>query len=345
MRINSNRYILYQTLLWGIGCLLLLLFLSKQADIDARYLRKIIFTALGASFVVFINLKWLITNLYLKNKRGLYLMASALLLLIVVWIIHSDLLPWNQTLEISNNQSENPENSNGLRWLIRNLPPPFICLLGSSLLAVGRYARVKENELIQQEKSKLETELKFLKSQINPHFLFNALNNIYALTITRPELASDQLLKLSDILRYMLYDSNETRVPLEREIDYLRNYLSFVQLKDSRGMDVSFNANVTKANLTIAPLLFIPFVENAFKHGQIEDLKNGFIHITLKATQNHLTFEIENSIPGRKFKKDEVGGIGIKNVEQRLELLYPGRHFLNVEKNGKTFKVHLKIQP
>jgi LytS/YehU family sensor histidine kinase len=244
----------------------------------------------------------------------------------------------------SDNQIEKIESNNNFRWLVRNLPPMFICLLGSSLLAVGRYARLKENEAIMQEKSKLETEVKFLKSQINPHFLFNSLNNVYALTITRPDQASDQLLKLSDILRYMLYDSNVDRVPLKREIKYLKNYLSFAQLKDSRGMDIRFDVEILDVNLTIAPLLFIPFVENAFKHSQIEDLKNGFIHINLRSMKNYLIFEVENSIPIKKYVKDELGGIGIRNVQQRLEILYPGKHFLDIKNTGRTFKVQLKIE-
>ena len=270
MNSNSAKHIIFQILIWGIGWLFILLILSNGGELNARFWHRAILMAVGASIVVFVNLKWLLPNLYFKKKRALYFFSAAVLLIVTVWGVHSDLLPWNQKERqrverlrenASSNTKEKINNqivSSNFRWLIRNLPPLFISLLGSALVSFSRVANEKEKAIIQLEKAKLETEIKFLKSQINPHFLFNTLHNIYALTIIQSEQASEQLLKLSNILRYMLYDSNKEQVRLQREIDYLNNYLELMQLKESRGMDVRFDLEISDENLTIAPLLFIP---------------------------------------------------------------------------------------
>lgn len=355
MKINSVKHIIIQILIWGVGWLFILLILSNGGELDARFWHRATLMVTGASIVVFINLKWLLPNLYFQKKRALYSLSSAAILIVVVWGVHSDLLPWNQKerpgierfkekttsalLEKTNNQKVN----SSFRWLIRNLPPLFISLLGSSLVSFSRFASEKEKAVIQLEKAKLETEIKFLKSQINPHFLFNSLHNIYGLTIIQSDRASDQLLKLSNILRYMLYDSNEEKVPLQREVEYLKNYIELAQLKDSRGMDVSFDLGEWNERLKVSPLLFIPFVENAFKHSQIEDLKNGYIHIRLNTWRNRLIFEVDNSKPQKEYSKDKLGGIGLKNIQQRLKLLYPEKHHLLIEETEATFKVQLEL--
>ncbi len=351
MKNARAKNIIQQVSIWGMGWLIVLLILGNGGELDKRFWVRALLMIIGSSIVVFINLRWLLPKLYFRNMRGRYLLSSAILLAIIVWCVHSDLLPWNSQewqginrpkAEL-NLKKKNYSNNTDFIWLLRNLPPLFISLLGSSLVSVSRFAREKEKEAISLERAKLETEIKFLKSQINPHFLFNSLNNIYALTIIQSDSASEQLLKLSDILRYMLYDSNEERVPLQRELVYLKNYLSLAQLKDSRGMDVRFDVEGENSSMMIAPLLFIPIVENAFKHSQIEDLKNGYIHIILKVLSDQLIFEIKNSKAQREYKKDELGGIGLSNVKQRLSLLYPGKHHLEIKESMKDFKVYLRI--
>lgn len=355
MKIDSVKHIITQILIWGVGWLFILIILNNGDEFDGSFWRRAMLMVAGASIVVFINLKWLLHNLYFQKKRVLYFLSSAAILMVVVWGIHSDLLPWNQkekqgferfksgtTSELSE-KTYNEEVNNDFRWLIKNLPPLFISLLGSSLVSFGRFASEKEKALIQLEKAKLETEIKFLKSQINPHFLFNSLHNIYGLTIIQSDRASDQVLKLSDILRYMLYDSNEEKVRLQREVEYLNNYIELAQLKDSRGMDVSFDLGAWNENLKVSPLLFIPFVENAFKHSQIEDLKNGYIHISLNTFGEKLIFKVDNSKPQNEYNKDRIGGIGLRNIQQRLKLLYPEKHQLHIKETETAFKVHLEL--
>ena len=151
-------------------------------------------------------------------------------------------------------------------------------------------------------------------------------------------------MQLSEILRYMVYDSNEEKVPLKNEINYIRNFVDLKLLKDSRGMDVELNLDSSAESLMIAPLLLIPFVENAFKHSKIENLNNGYIKINLIADSQWMEFKVINSIPEHNFTKDEVGGVGLENTKKRLELLYPnGQHELKINPTDDRFEVILKI--
>lgn len=348
------KNILIQVLFWSTSVFCILLILGTKNELDNGFWNRVLITLIGTSLVVYVNLRWLLPKLYYRKKIALYVLSCIGLLSVIVWGTHYDGFPWNkkERIEQAPHNEQKPYRQNdandavegtNFRWLVRNLPPLFICLLGSSLLSVIRFANQKEKEAMALEKIQLETEIKFLKSQINPHFLFNSLHNIYSLSVMKSELASSQLLQLSDILRYMLHDSNEEKVPLTREVEYLRNYLGLAQLKDSRGMDVSFTVPAENSNLVVAPLLFIPFVENAFKHSQIEDLENGYIRISLNIKGQELEFNVENSKPKNVYRKDEVGGIGLSNIKQRLKLLYPNKHTLDIDDSQDAFKVNLVL--
>ena len=222
--------------------------------------------------------------------------------------------------------------------------PYFTAFIGSALVAIAGYANRKEQEMAALRSEKLEAELKFLKSQINPHFLFNALNNIYTLTVIHSDQAPENLLKLSGMLRYMLYECKADRVPLSKEIEYLHHYIDLHLLKDSRGMNVEVNLDTTRPNIQIAPMLLIPFVENAFKHSQVENLDKGWIKINLLTTDEYLLFDVSNSVQELSFTKDKSGGIGLSNVQRQLELLYPGKHELKIDsQKPAVFSIYLKL--
>jgi two-component system LytT family sensor kinase len=190
----------------------------------------------------------------------------------------------------------------------------------------------------------LESEMKFLKSQVNPHFLFNALNNIYSLSVIKSDQAPETILKLSDMLRYILYECNEEKVLLSKEIAYINNYIELQQLKTEDQQNIQFTCDNSNATATIAPMLFIPFIENSFKHSKIEDTENGWVKMELKNDENTLEFKAENSVPQHQYTKDKVGGIGLENVKRRLELLYPQRHQLTINKTESQFTVMLRIE-
>ncbi|OJJ19142.1 hypothetical protein BKI52_20220 [marine bacterium AO1-C] len=202
----------------------------------------------------------------------------------------------------------------------------------------------KEKEATALRSENLETELKFLKSQINPHFLFNALHNIYTLSYIKSDLAPEMILKLSDMLRYILYDCTAEQVPLGKEINYLENYVKLQQLKAEEADIVIKIAEDIPQNLPIAPMLMVPFLENSFKHGKIEDTQQGWVRLQLNWQAPHLTFRVENSVPASDFTKDKVGGIGIANVKRRLELLYKNKHVLEIDEGNQEYRVYLRIE-
>lgn len=202
----------------------------------------------------------------------------------------------------------------------------------------------------QQRKKQEEKELaivmaekNFLIQQINPHFLFNTLNNIYFLTYQQAPKGAKAVLQLSKMLDYSLYGAKEGKVSLKEEIEYINNFISLFKLKDSSINNVVFNYDKAITTQKIAPMLLLPFVENAFKHGNLEDTEKGFVTMTLESKNNTVEFSCINSCEKKKIV-DKTGGIGIANVSRRLELLYPNKHKLVIVQNiEKEYRVHLKI--
>jgi LytS/YehU family sensor histidine kinase len=206
----------------------------------------------------------------------------------------------------------------------------------------------KERLAIHLEKLNTETELKYLKSQINPHFLFNSLNSVYALALKKSDDAPDLILKLSDILRYILYDGSERKVSLSQEIKYLKSYLELEKVRHGERMDLVINVEGDVDTQEIAPMLLIPFVENSFKHGLGKQMAKGFVNVDLKADKENLHFSITNSKPVNgsavSSQKGYQGGIGLKNVQKRLGLLYPKKYQLNINERPNEFNVSLDIK-
>jgi len=202
------------------------------------------------------------------------------------------------------------------------------------------------------EKENLQSELKFLRSQINPHFLFNTLNSLYALTLKKSDLAPEMLIRLSEIMRYMLYDCNEPKVLLEKEVKFMGNYVELERLRYGEDVIIKFNLEGEIQDQKIAPLLFIPFFENAFKHGLSNRIGQGWISISFLFQEEMVTLLIENSVPEEKDQhmwvqksksKSDSSGIGLENIKRRLNLLYPDEHTLDIEKSPKQFKITLTI--
>ncbi len=190
----------------------------------------------------------------------------------------------------------------------------------------------------------LKSELALLKNQISPHFLFNTLNNIDSLIKTNADQASETLIKLSGIMRYMIYDTNAGRVPLSLEIKHIEDYIDLQKIQFSNRELVSFNVSGDTDRIQIAPMLFIPFVENAFKHCTDKNTRNA-IRFSFRIEGNTVIFESSNIFnEEQKISRDHAGGIGLKNIKRRLELLYPDSHFLNFIQENSTFKVNLTVK-
>ena len=193
------------------------------------------------------------------------------------------------------------------------------------------------------EKKNLESELEMLKSQINPHFIFNTLNMIYFLMEQKDEKAKEVLLKFSDILSHQLYDYNKDLIALNKEIKYLENYIELQKLRhDEETLDLRYELPKSTGDYKIAPMLLIPFIENAFKHGS--NSKHFKVEVNLSLNDGILQFFTTNTINPNKIKTKGVGGIGLKNVKRRLELTYSNRYDLNIQNDGKIYAANLKIQ-
>lgn len=190
-------------------------------------------------------------------------------------------------------------------------------------------------------KKKLETELRFLKSQTNPHFLFNTLNNIYALARKKSDDTADVVMKLSKLLRFMLYESGNASIPITNEIKMIDDYIALEKIRYDDRLKITYRHTLDNAMHPIAPLLLLPFVENAFKHGVSETRFDSFIFIDIKLEDGQLDFMVENPASENE-ETNQTEKIGLNNVKRQLELMYPG-HTLTIENNNNCFKVSLKI--
>ncbi len=212
------------------------------------------------------------------------------------------------------------------------------------------YRRLNEKDNIKKQKQitelKLkEAKLKLLQGQIHPHFIFNMLNNLYGLINDNPEQSKETIIKLSELLDYMLYECNDELVDLNKEIDFIKNYISLEKIRHDEDFNVTYSFP-EQTKYTIAPLILFPFIENAFKHG-LQDVKDNFIELQLLERDNLIIFNAENSISdigNDKYLNQEGKGIGLQNIKERLNYIYKGKYNLKIINENGVFKVHLEIQ-
>ncbi len=221
----------------------------------------------------------------------------------------------------------------------------MVVFLGMALKMV-RYHNKSQLQLQRLRQEKIEAELKFLKSQLNPHFLFNTLNNLYALTLVKSDKASEVVLKLSDMLNYVLHESKSDVVSLEREVGQVDNYIALEKLRYGDKLNVRFEKSGDFLRKYIPPMLLITLVENGFKHGVSKTMNDSWIGIDLRVSPMELNFEVENSsFPAKPagMSNGQAGGIGLKNLESRLKLIYNEDYDLSIKSGVDRFKVSLKI--
>ncbi len=295
----------------------------------------VFFTILALDvLIVYLNLYVLIPQFLLKRKYLLYLLLTIGSILINSFVSFYISYPWEQA---ANNADFAPPY---ISFIFGSLEVTLsMVILAMTIKLLKIFAR-NQMTITNLENTNLKTELTFLKNQINPHFLFNALNNIYVQTRKRPKEAPESVMLLSELLRYQLYDCSKDKVSLRNEIAYIENYLA---LERMRRTDEAITLVVTgrENGKMIAPFLFIPFIENAVKHG-LETQKGGFINIEFDLTPTQLTFQISNP-------KSEIspaikdGGIGLVNVKRRLELLYAEQYQLTILEKQNIYQVKLVL--
>ncbi|MDX1666017.1 MAG: histidine kinase [Saprospiraceae bacterium] len=290
------------------------------------------------ALIVYFNLYYLIPNYLNKNR---FLTYGALLVLSAIIITPLKVLVFY--LKFSRYPEVQADLLANQNWYF--LTTFFFAASSTVIKIISEWMRqVRERQEL--ETQTMQSELKFLKSQINPHFLFNTLNNLYALTLKKSDKAPEIVIKLSEMMRYMLYECNEKRVPLQKEVNYIRNYLDLEGLRQGKNVDINFELKGEVRDQKIAPLMFVPFLENSFKHGLNNQLDHGFVEIKLDVEDGEIDFFIENSksdaLPLQNHKRS--GGIGLVNIHKRLNLLYPDKYQLQIKDNPKTYAVRLKIK-
>lgn len=297
------------------------------------------------------NIYRLVPHFFSQKQYGRYTL-SVLASMVVMMFLYTYLDSWIPRENLARFLPANSSQPMPLRLRPMLINPRYLmdmvsytaAIMASTVFESVQLHRQQEQQAAQIQHEKLETEMKFLKSQINPHFLFNALNNVYTLSLLRSEQTPEVVMKLSEMLRYMLYESNEERVMIEQEIRYINNYVALQQLKGEQLLSVTCIMEIQRPNETIAPMILIPFVENAFKHSKIEDTQSGWIDLVLREQEGVLDLCISNSLAPVAYTKDPTGGIGLQNVRRRLELEYPKRHQLQIRLEQDLFRVELSIQ-
>ena len=287
--------------------------------------------------MVYITNYILLPQLFYKKKYGWFVLAFFLL------VISSSVLKMNILGRIMD-APQLYSLSGGLKQRIYDnvIPHFFLVIAGAAIKLMFDYSRLQQ-KMAETAKEKAEAELNFLKSQINPHFLFNSLNSVYFLIDKNNVEARESLHKFSDMLRYQLYEVNGAKIPVEREISYLEDYVDLQKLRKDEHYTVSFNHSPDVSGFSIEPLLLIPFVENAFKHVSSHADKDNFVKLELTRNNGQFIFSTENS-KDRVKTTNTYSGIGLNNVKRRLELLYPGRHELTISDEKDIYRVDLKLK-
>jgi len=290
---------------------------------------------------VYLNLLLLIPSLFRRKKYFFYA------LLVIALIVTTTLLQ----IFVDNTFFASDVKERG-HFLNRFLGSSIFIMLYVSVTSFIKFMRDLINlqglnlKIKEMEKQHLAIELKSLKEQVNPHFLFNTLNNIYSLSLDRSEKTPGLILKLSELIRYMIYDCTESFVDADREIVFINNYIELEKIRLEEKVPINLRIFGNMSDCKIAPLLFIPFIENAFKHGLCRAGGNCFVNIGFDyTTENKLFFRIENSKEIKpEIPDDDHKPIGIENARKRLELLYPDKHKLVITDNGSLFLVELSIE-
>ncbi|MCY1723054.1 histidine kinase [Prolixibacteraceae bacterium Z1-6] len=304
--------------------------------------------------IFYVNYIWLVPKFFFRKNKLPYFVFATIVIFIAYFIISflSDLM---------HDQERDKQIAKVLEKLMEDevvQRPPFRLIhiyyfilisaiitgfsIGLKVIEQHSKSEKRQKEL---EKEKLNSELAFLKNQVSPHFFFNTLNNIYSLIEINTNDAQEAVLKLSKLMRYLLYESEHGKTHLDNEIVFMKNYIDLMKLRLSSKVELLVDLPETDSNLEIPPLLFVPFVENAFKHG-ISYREKSFIHIFMKVEKDRIRFECINSQGQRTEKSHDENhsGIGLENVKKRLKLLYAAKHKLEITKSDTDFRILLEIE-
>lgn len=321
---------------WGVLFGLPFFFTGREAEPVTweSYVRFMI-VPLSFMFVFYINYFLLVDRYLYARHPGRFFLSNLLVIIVAMASVHflMHLLPPPEHIHPPRDRDWQKIVGfflgNAMLYLL-------VAGLSVAIRMTGGWYKVDSMKK-ELEKSRAEAELQNLKSQLNPHFLFNTLNNIYSLIAFSPERAQEAVHDLSRLLRYVLYESNQPMVALEKELDFLRNYVELMRIRLPRHVELQTEIATVPSGILIAPLLFISLIENAFKHG-VSNSKPSFIHVDIHHEQGEVVCKIRNSYFPKDTVQDKSGsGIGLVNLEKRLALLYPDQYVFRAERQGDVY--------
>ena len=333
---------------WGLFFSFPFFFTGKESQVPDNKIECIRSFIIPISFMVvfYVNYCWLVKRYLFSRQRGKFLLINLLLILVTMFSVHllMDLFPEPVEIEHQSRPPRPPKT-----W---NMTVGFFMVNGGIYLLVAALSvAIKMTdgwyrvEALQREleKERAEAELQNLKSQLNPHFLFNTLNNIYSLIAFSPERAQDAVHDLSRLLRYVLYESSQTHVPLGKDLDFLKNYIELMRIRLPEHVRLDTRIACANPDTMLAPLLFISLVENAFKHG-VSNNQPSFVSIGITQVDDRLECLITNSFFPKDGASDKSGsGIGLTNLRKRLSLLYPGLFTFEYGQEDDHYRAYLSI--
>ncbi|MFZ5939905.1 MAG: sensor histidine kinase [Bacteroidota bacterium] len=352
-RSNRRLTVTLHILAWVLVLLIPSIVASTFGDGNNGHLIHFYINTLFYGFLFYLSYLWIVPRFYFGAKRWKYFAVSATLVLLfclALWLINDFLfIDREREAQIARVMEEINKGKEGTApplklFRLFNYFYSSILIVGFSLgMGVLEKLRQNEKERKDLEKEKLHSELAFLKNQVSPHFFFNTLNNIYSLIDTDTGEARETVHKLSSLMRYLLYDTAQENADLNDEIRFMKNYVDLMKLRISSRVDLQVDFPENIPELKVPPLLFIPVIENAFKHG-ISYRDPSFIHIRMSIRDKKVLFLVENSI--RRANMPEVeghSGIGLENVRKRVALLFPGSHRLDIREEEDRFSVEIEI--
>lgn len=341
-------------LAWIIIIIIPLYLVTAYGGGNVRRLYQFYVHTFSALVIFYLGYLWLVPKYFLHDRKSVYAIILIGLILLTYFMttfindtILFDPVQDAKFQEAMKKLSDNNENFKAPMKAFGFYNHILASLLISGFaVGLGVMEKLKQNEKKQKEleKEKLNSELAFLKNQVSPHFFFNTLNNIYSLIGIDGPTAQDSVLKLSKLMRYLLYESEHGETMISSEIDFMNNYIDLMKLRLSPKVELQVDFPKEISDFSIPPLLFIPFIENAFKHG-VSYRDRSYINIAMKVGKEQISFSTENSIGKSSHTGDlQHSGIGLENVQKRLSLLFPGKHKLKIERNEMIFFVELSIQ-
>jgi len=337
---SRNRVLLLHLSFWGVYLSFFLYQVSsyqRGQELDwSRVITIVSIQVVFAAFISYMNYFYLLPRLLEKKEVPSYLLKFVILFAVAITarILVDRYL--HDTFEYRSNYLHST------RYIVQVVTSNLFIVIFVGMLRFAQDWFELDAKRKEIEREKLVAELNFLKAQINPHFLFNTLNNLYYLAYSKSDNTTEVIDKLSKMMRYMIYDSNHPKVSLSKEIEYMQNYVSLERLRLNNEIPIDFEVQGDISENTIAPLIFITFLENAFKHGVNNGKKNCWVKVSVMIQGKQCTYIVSNSKVTESVSESK-SGIGLSNIKRRLELSYPENHELHVEDLDDKYSVQLKL--